>query len=290
MLTELIRFVKRHFQRANNGLMQLVIIHALVFIILVIFKAACALLNYEKYYQLVYGYLVLPASWNAFLQQPWSIFTYFWIQEKFFVTIWNLAFLYAFGRLVVSIWHSRIIKIIYILGGIVAGMFFLLLYNCVTGWQKYIDVLVGPAGGLYAIMMVAVVMLPSVYFRLLLIGNVKIGHIAAVLLLLACFELSSHQVVGIAHLAGALVGYIGAKLLSKEAKYKAALSYFWNISRNKKKFKVSYRQTNKTEIIKTSELLNQEGVDIDAILDKVAVKGYAGLTKEEKEQLFRAGK
>jgi membrane associated rhomboid family serine protease len=250
MLSELTKFVKTNFQRPNNGIIQLIIIHALVFVTLVMAKAIGVLLGYESYYQAAYQYLILPASWESFLRQPWSIFTYFWIHERFFSIIWNALFLYAFGQVMQSIWHTRVLKIIYVLGGMVAGMAFLLLYNLAPGLRGHAATLIGPAGNLYAIMVAAALVFPDFYFRLFLVGNIKIKHIAAILLLLACFELGSHQAIGIAHLSGGLVGYIYVKFISKFIKFKSILGYFSRINRRKKKFKVTYRRSNQINTVK----------------------------------------
>jgi len=290
MLAELFKFVKVNFRRPNNGLMQLILIHVLVFCILVVSKAMCVLLGYEIYYQRIYQYLILPASWKIFLRQPWSIFTYFWIYEQFFSIIWNAFFLHTFGHLIVSIWHSRILKYIYILGGIVAGVFFLLLYNLAPGLKGYMGSLVGPAGSLYAVMAAAAIALPNFYFKLLFIGRIKIKHIATALLLLTCFEVASHQSVAIAHLCGAIVGYMCVQYIRKFTHFRSYLVYFLNIVRRKKKFKITYGSSSKAASTKIVTIADEELAEIDAIIDKIAASGYESLTEQEKKQLFRAGK
>lgn len=292
MLAELGKFIKVNFKRPNNGLIQLILIHALVFFVLVVSKAFCVLFGYETYYQRIYQYLVLPASWKVFLEQPWSIFTYFWIHEQFFSIIWNSLFLYAFGQLIVSIWNSKVLQFMYVLGGIVAAIFFLLLYNLAPGLQGYTGRLVGPSGCLYAVMVAVAIALPNFYFRLLFLGGIKIKYIAAALLLLACFELTSHQAIAVAHLGGALSGYICVQCIRKLIHGRSFLSYFSNIIRRKRKFKITYSQSSKVASVQASKLAEQEQVqvDIDAILDKIAASGYESLTQQEKEQLFRASK
>jgi CBS-domain-containing membrane protein len=56
--------------------------------------------------------------------------------------------------------------------------------------------------------------------------------------------------------------------------------------------KVSYRRTSSTKPTDTEpakkETLSQE--EVDKILDKIADKGYDGLTKEEKRKLFEYSK
>jgi membrane associated rhomboid family serine protease len=290
MLTELVQFIKINFRRSNNALIQLILIHVIVFCLLIISKAICVLLGYEIYYQHIYQYLILPASWETFLQQPWSVFTYFWIHEQFFSVVWNSFFLYSFGHLIVTIWHSKTLKYIYILGGVGAGAFFLLLYNLAPGLRDYMGWLIGPAGSLYAVMVAAALALPDLYFNLLFIGRVKIKYIAAGLLLLACFELTSHQSVAIAHLGGAMIGYIFVQYIRNFKQLCLLLSYFPNIIRRKKKFKITYRQPSKAVSVKVIKTADQELAEIDTIIDKIAASGYESLTEKEKRQLFRAGK
>jgi membrane associated rhomboid family serine protease len=291
MLAELGRFIRVNFQRPNNGLIQLILIHTLVFFILIISRAFCVLFGYEIYYQRIYQYLILPANWNAFLEQPWSIFTYFWIHEQFLSIIWNSLFLYAFGRLILSIWNSKVLQFIYVLGGIVGAILFLLLYNLAPGLQEYKGVLVGPSGCLYAVMIAAAIALPNLYFNLLFLGGIKIKYIAAVLLLLACFELANHQPTAIAHLGGALSGYIYVLGVQKITYGRSFISFFLNIIRRKRKFKITYGQSSKNVSVQAPGPAQQERqADIDAILDKIAASGYKSLSQQEKEQLFHAGK
>ena len=113
MFIELATLIKKHFQRPNNGVIQLILIHLLVFAALVITKVVCVLLGYTNAYQALYQALILPAGWQSFLEQPWSLLTYFWVHDQFWNVLWDIAFLYAFGQLLVAIWHSRVLKMFF---------------------------------------------------------------------------------------------------------------------------------------------------------------------------------
>ena len=289
MITDLYKFINNHFHRSNNGAMQLIIIHAIIFIGLLLAKSVLLLLGYENSYNIMYNYLILPASWDLFLQKPWSLVTYFWVQEQFFTVIWNSLFLYAFGQVINSFWNSKILKSLYVFGGMLAGIFFLLLYNAAPGLQAYKINLIGPSGSLYAVMTAAAVILPNTYFRLFLIGNIKIKHIMIFLLLLACFELTNRQGIGIAQLGGALTGYLFAKYVHFYGKIVSFLKRIFSRNRNKTKFKVNYSKSN-TRYMQTSVAKHQNKSDINIILDKISASGYKSLTQQEKEQLFHAGK
>lgn len=294
MLIGLATFIKKHFQRPNNGVIQLMLIHLLVFAALVMTKAVCVLLGYTNYYQALYQALILPASWQSFLQQPWSLLTYCWVHDQFWSLLWDMAFLYAFGQLLVSIWHSRVLKMIYLVGGIASGAFFLLLCYIAPGLQGYMGKLVGPAGSLYAVMVATVVASPHFYLRLLMLGNIKVKHIASVLLLLSCFELANYQAAGIAHLGGALIGYIYAKCMRDLLSVRSIFSYLSKIIRRESKFKITYGTSSKSDRIATPMRVRQHEAPsqevVDAILEKIAISGYESLTQQEKQQLFQARK
>ena len=76
--------------------MQVMLINVLVFVSLLLIKKALVLAVYEVYYQALYQYLGLPASWEACLHQPWSMVTHFGVHEHFFGTIGSLLLLICF--------------------------------------------------------------------------------------------------------------------------------------------------------------------------------------------------
>ncbi len=294
MFIELASFIKKNFQRPNNGVIQLILINLLVFAALIMTKAVCVLLGYTNYYQALYQALILPARWQSFLQQPWSLLTYFWVHDQFWNLLWDIAFLYAFGQLLISIWHSRVLKMIYLVGGIASGVFFLLLCYVAPGLHGYMGKLVGPAGSLYAVMVATVVATPHFYLRLLVLGSIKLKHIASVLLLLSCFEIANYQAVGIAHLSGALIGYLCVKYMRGFLSVQSIFSYLSQIIRRKNKFKITYGKSSKSDRISTPMRAWQPDVPsqeiVDAILEKIAISGYDSLTQQEKQQLFQVRK
>ena len=96
----------------------------------------------------------------------------------------------------------------------------------------------------------------------------------------------------LAHLGGAMTGYIYQRNISRGNDIgqwiSNIVSYFSSLF-SFKKIKVRKVYTS----IKPKPKQNKSEVDqakIDAILDKISQSGYASLTKEEKELLFRAGK
>lgn len=298
MLAEASSFIKKHFQRSENSLMQIILINALIFAALLLIKTALVLAGHEIYYQALYQFLSLPASWQSFLHQPWSIITHFWVHEHFFITIWSLLLLHAFGQPIMQSLGSQSLVALYVLGGIAGGVCFLLLYNLAPRFQGTSASLVGLTGSLYAVMVGAAIQIPDLAFRLLFLATIRIKYIVGFLLLLSFFELSSPQpAAGIANLGGALLGYIYTSHASKLVVLDTILVRLRKFFRKKSTLKVTYRRDkpmdpgNRDKPTDSDEEVHHiEQEAIDLILDKVAESGYESLSQEEKRQLFHAGK
>jgi len=125
---------------------------------------------------------------------------------------------------------------------------------------------------------------------------VKLWHVAFVILLVDLIQMPLDNTGGhLAHLGGALFGFIYIKLLQSgkdiTKPFLALLDTFANLFKPKKKtpFKKVHRNTTKKVVNSFTEKdITQK--QIDDILDKISKSGYDSLTKEEKEFLFKAGK
>jgi hypothetical protein len=104
---------------------------------------------------------------------------------------------------------------------------------------------------------------------------------------------SSNSGGRIAHLGGALTGFLFIKYLYTNNAFTNAIHGFLSILKNpiktKKQVKVHYKNENfnpKTKVSASKSKPNQ--ADIDAVLDKISKSGYESLSATEKEILFKA--
>ena len=149
-----------------------------------------------------------------------------------------------------------------------------------------------------AILVGAATYAPFMNLRLLLIGNVKLWQVAFVVILLDLIQISVENTGGhIAHLAGALFGFIFVKLLQNGIDLSKGITFIIDkiVNLTGKKEKVPFKKVhrnyatvnnNKAKIV----IKDKSQQQIDEILDKISQSGYDSLTKEEKEFLFKAGK
>ena len=144
--------------------------------------------------------------------------------------------------------------------------------------------LVGASAAVMAPLIALASFAPQMEVRLALIGRIKMIYIAAFIIVIDLFQLSSTNLGGhIAHLGGALVG-VGYTVLLKNgidlAKRKK------RTAKNKSTFKQVYVNKKGDKNVNREETTQKK---IDAILDKISKSGYESLNKEEKEFLFRQG-
>tara|TARA_B100000378_G_scaffold59284_1_gene43852 strand:- start:817 stop:1152 length:336 start_codon:yes stop_codon:yes gene_type:complete len=94
------------------------------------------------------------------------------------------------------------------------------------------------------------------------------------------------------HLGGAFFGYLYVKQLNSgndiATGFNKIMDYFTSILRSTPKLKKTYSRKKSDQDFKKEKV--QEQAKIDKILDKIAKSGYEGLTKQEKDILFKASK
>ena len=290
--------LKNAFNRRDNSLYKLMAINLIAFFILLISRVVMTLSGFGAVYKEGLKWIMMPASLPTLAKQPWSIFTYFFLHEGLFHILSNLLFLYYFGLLIHQYLGSRKLTNLYILGGVFGAGFYVLMYNIAPYFSGAVDTsfMLGASAGVFAVVVGAATLAPQTTFVLFLLGPVKIVYIAAFYVLLSFANSIGENAGGeIAHLGGALLGYGYIVALRRGWDLGIPIQkvglFFENLG-TRRAPKVSYRRTSSTKPTGTNpekkETLSQE--EVDKILDKIADKGYEGLTKEEKSKLFEYSK
>jgi membrane associated rhomboid family serine protease len=290
--------LKNAFNRRDNSLYKLMAINLIAFFILLISRVVLTLSGFGAVYKEGLKWIMMPASLPTLAKQPWSIFTYFFLHEGLFHILSNLLFLYYFGLLIHQYLGSRKLTNLYILGGVFGAGFYVLMYNIAPYFSGAVDTsfMLGASAGVFAVVVGAATLAPQTTFVLFLLGPVKIVYIAAFYVLLSFANSIGENAGGeIAHLGGAMLGYGYIVALRRGWDLGIPIQkvglFFENLG-TRRAPKVSYRRTSSTKPTDTEpakkETLSQE--EVDKILDKIADKGYDGLTKEEKRKLFEYSK
>ena len=292
--------LKNTFNRPGNMLPQLIIINVAVFVLLGILMVFSSFSGVPVF-DWVYNQLAIPAEFSQFILKPWTIITYAFVHSMgdIFHILFNMLFLYWFGRLIIEYVGSNKLLGLYIWGALTGGIIYLLAYNFMPGFRDISLVrMVGASAAVYAVMVGAATLLPDYRFFLLFIGPVKIKYIALFSVFLSFIGTAGSNFGGnIAHLGGALIGYVVVIQLKQGNDWTrpivSVVEGIKGLFRPRPKIKVSHSSGNSRPSSSGNSTTGTGKVDqheIDRILDKISEKGYESLTKEEKEKLFNASR
>ena len=301
--------LKNAFKLQNNSLYKIMAINILVFFAMVFVRVIFTFSGAGSIYEGFRSYLMMPADLPQLIIQPWSVLTYMFFHEGIFHILFNMLFLYWFGLLLNEYLGSKRLANIYVLGGLAGGVLYLVMYNISPYFAESLASarMLGASAGVYAVVVAAATLAPNTTFFLLLLGPVKIKYIAIFYVLIAFVNSTGNNAGGeLAHLGGAALGFLYVNQLQKGRDMgswiQAIGNFFTRIFTRKSPVKVSYRKTktyssvgdfSQTKSSKSSPAAKTEVVtqdEIDMILDKIAAKGYDGLSKEEKRKLFEFSK
>lgn len=267
----------------------LFVIPAVIFALLSLFGVSAGFMKWVS----------LSSNPMDLLSKPWTIITYSFFHAGFLHLFFNMMVLNFSGRLFLTYFNPKQFLSLYFLGGIFSGLIYVASYILFPGLSGFQVSLIGASGAIMSVLFAAVVYSPYREVRLLLIGNVKLWHIALVLVLVDLIQMPVDNTGGhLAHLGGALFGFIYIRQLQKGNDiglwFIKLMDVLVNLfsKRNASPFKKVHK--NYTEPIRKKEtkvvMKDRNQQQIDEILDKISQSGYDSLTKEEKEFLFRAGK
>lgn len=294
---------KSAFDKQNNAHAQLIIINVVVFAVLGVLMVVSKLSGFGSFFEMIYQQFSIPARLNDFLHHPWTILTYSFTHDLtgIFHILFNMMVLFWFGKLFVEYLGSDKLIAVYVLGALGGAILYLVAYNTIPYFIEsaaQADIrMVGASAAVNAIVVATATLLPEYTFHLLLIGPVRIKYIAMVTVFLSLIGTVGPNAGGnVAHIGGALIGFVYLKQLQQGINWGAWITVFldWckGLFKAQPKVKVSYRNEKKEKQYKRTtsptDTISQD--EIDAILDKISVGGYESLSRDEKEKLFNASK
>lgn len=240
----------------------------------------------------------LPKDFFEFLSQPWSIVTYSFFHGGLWHLFWNMVLLYFSGRIFLNLFGNRKFINVYFLGVIIGGLTFLLSYNVFPAFLDIQTALIGASAGVTAVLIFICSYIPNQEVRLFFF-NVKLWYIGAFFVLLDLIQIPTSGNAGghLAHLGGALLGYIYARQLLQgkdigDGFSKTVDSFSGLFKKREKKAPLRTVYKKKQQNRATQKDIDKEAKQrkIDSILDKISKSGYESLSKAEKDFLFKAGK
>lgn len=182
---------------------------------------------------------------------PWTPLTYMFTQPGVWDLLFNLLWLWLFGRVFMEVGTERQLLIAYACGGLCGALAFVAAAQCgLCG-----GVLFGASAAALGVVVCAAMRVPRMRLHLMFFGPVEFRWIAAVAVGLSLISfVSGNAGGGFAHMGGALGGVLASVIVRRQVR-----------------FKVHRVRRQKT---------------LDELLDKVKLSGYASLSKEERRLLI----
>jgi len=254
-------------------------------------------------------YLELPSNPSLFMRRPWTIITYMFVHQGFLHILFNMLWLYWFGKIFLQFFTGRQLGGLYVLGGIAGGVLFLLAYNAFPYYiqSSEMSYLIGASASVMAIVFAVSFYRKDYTINLLLIGQIKLIYLAIGVLLIDILAIRSENAGGhIAHIGGAMLGLLFAVLYQKGKDITGFINrlidLFVNLFTHKPTFKTyrtkkKFSRPEKQPTFHRSETdadylnrKNEENRMVDVILDKLKHSGYESLSADEKKKLFEASR
>ncbi len=273
--------------RSGSKLNLLIGINIIVFLVVNITDVLGKFLFSVNIGRLTDEYLLLPASLPKLASHFWTPITYMFMHANIWHILFNMLWFYWFGQIFEEFLGKKRTLGLYFMGGLAGAFMFVFCFNVFPFFThvhaaETTGPLVGASAAVMAVMVATATQLPNYSIPLILIGPVRLKWLVLFFIAIDFLGITGLNAGGeLAHLGGALVGFLYIKQLQKGNDWIASIT---NLFKPKPKMKVVSSNPSK----KYYDFPRQE--EIDSILDKISKSGYDNLSKQEKEVLFRASK
>ena len=211
------------------------------------------------------NFVMLPSSFGEAVFKPWTLVTYMFSHFAFLHLLFNMTWLFFFGRVLYELCGKKHTVAAYVAAGLAGGI-------CFMAWGSMgqsAEYLIGSSAAVLGLMTATVVVAPDYSLNLLFLGEVKIKWIyafAVFILLISSPQIFKLQLTStdIAHLAGIITGGIYGRL------YKHPI----------------FKPRRKKIVLTPRENSPDVKTELDSLLDKVRRSGYSSLSESEKTRMI----
>jgi membrane associated rhomboid family serine protease len=222
--------------------------------------------------------------------KPWQLLTYVFLHGGLWHILINMLVLVIFGREMEFVLGTRRFLLLYLGGGVLAGIGWILISG------SELALCIGASGAVFGVVGAFAAMFPRRPITLLLFFVFPVTTTARTLaLVVGCVAFLSlfsgdRSIAHAAHLAGGIAGYLyGKQVLHLQRSGWAALG--WGLRRYPR-LSSTYRSFFRTEADSPepdqAEAPTKE--EVDRVLDKVSTSGLSSLSARERDVLERASR
>lgn len=237
-------------------------------------------------------WLCISSTPSVFVFHLWTTVTYMVTHYDFLHLLFNMLWLFWFGRILVYGLADRHLLALYIGGGLVGAALYIVAFQLFPQLSPPGSYLCGASASVLAIIAAAAVRMPDLPLRLFLFGEVKLKWVAVGCILLTFAGIGGGNVGGqAAHLGGVLYGLLFAFAIRKGHDPVEKIAPAAQKLRRKVTLTVAPppRRTNVVRdgnaVAKAAEGRLSDATRLDSLLDKIRLSGYSSLTDSERKEL-----
>jgi membrane associated rhomboid family serine protease len=278
--------------REGNYLIRLIYINIAIFLAILIVSAISFLLKNPFISEKAISILAIPAYFKTLLLKPWTIITYMFTHKDIWHILFNMLWLYWFGRIFLEYLDQKKLVAVYLLGGISGAVVYVLSFNIFPVFDDQIasSVAIGASASVMAIVIAIAAYVPNYTVNLFIFGRIRIIYLAlTIFVLTSIMDFSVNSGGKLAHIGGAIFGYLYILNMKKGRDIGKGINKIIDaittIFKPRKKLKVTHKKPVSDYDYNIGKAERQAKINV--ILDKISKGGYDSLTKEEKETLFR---
>ncbi|UAY51991.1 rhomboid family intramembrane serine protease [Ferruginibacter albus] len=285
----------------NNAIVALFALNIIFFILIctikvvyLFFQKDAAAFNLE-----VLRLFEMPAQLSQLGKHPWTVLVHMFFHVNVWDILSNMLWLWAFGYILQDLAGNQRLIPIYIYGGLVGALSFILANYLLPQLKAEIPdtYLWGANAATMAIATATTTLAPDYRFFRNLNGGIPIWVLTLIYVLIDYSAIAGLSAAySISHLGGAFTGFLFIILLKKGVDGSTWMNncYHWfmnlftpaaNSTPSSVREKVFYNVGGKQPYKKTTHVTQQR---VDEILDKINQHGYRFLSDEEKNILKRA--
>lgn len=269
------------FQRVcdSRALAWLITLNCLIFIVLWIIILSGNAMGLEGNFTM--QWLCVPSSPALFLTRCWTALTYMVTHYGILHLLFNMLWLFWFGRLLMTTLSDRHLLWLYIGGGAFGALVYIvgqMIFPTVAG-----SYLCGASASVLSVMTATAIRTPNLTMTLFLFGEVKLKWIAIACILLTFAGVGGGNTGGqAAHIGGVLFG--GAFILAIKHGYDISKKMSRSPRPKVMPTRVNVKRDGKAVANAASGRLG-DPARLDQLLDKIRMSGYQSLTAAERREL-----
>jgi len=256
-------------------------------------------LNTDAFYHNIFNWFVLPADISKLGGRPWALLTSMFIHDSIFSVLPAMFWLWVFGYVLQDLTGNRRLIPIYIYGGLVGAVVYVLTYNLVPRLQPDVPnaMLFGSNAALMAVAIATTTIKPDYRFFPMINGGIPLWIVTFAFVVIDIVSIHlGDPAKYLAHIAGGATGFMFIYQLRKGKDWSTGMNavFDWFNDLFNPEKKAGNKRIKDEFFYKVhgahpyKRIPNVTQKRIDEILDKINMEGYHLLTDEEKDILRRA--